>query len=117
MSELEEKLGTILSNPQMMQQIMNIAKMVSAEQPTQTKGDENTSSPAFSIDPKLMQAVSGIASQSGMDPNQKSLLKALNPYLSQDKIRKLERAMGAARMANAASAFLGSGGLSALMPR
>ena len=119
MSELEEKLGTILSDPNMMQQIMGMAKMLSgapAEKPE--KEPEAPTSGGFpSLDGNMLKALSGIAQQSGIDHQQDSLLKALQPYLSQNRIHKLERAMGAARMASAASAFLNAGGLRLLTQR
>lgn len=119
MSELEEKLGSILSDPGMMQQIMGMAQMLSASQPGEQKQEvkQDTSAPLPQIDVKALQALSGIAKQGGMDKNQESLLRALQPYLSRNRITKLERAMGAARMASAASAFLGSGGLRLLTQR
>lgn len=113
MSELEEKLSGILSDPNMMQQIMGMAKMLSAGQPADSgKPKDAPPAPAVppALDPGLLQALSGIASQGGIDQHQDSLLKALHPYLSPGRISKLERAMHAARMANAASAFLNAGG-------
>ena len=55
--------------------------------------------------------------QTGIDSNQKSLLHALSPYLSTNRVQKLERAMQAARLAGAASAFLNAGGLQMLTGR
>lgn len=112
MSELEEKLGGILSDPAMMQQIMGMAKMLSGSgtgpETPKDPPPEQAASPQF--DPKMLQALSGIARQGGIDQHQDSLLKALHPYLSPNRISKLERAMSAARMASAASAFLNAGG-------
>jgi hypothetical protein len=55
----------------------------------------------------------------GMQPDshQQALLKALRPYLGQDRLIRLERAMRAARLAGAASAFLNAGGLNLLSGR
>ena len=58
------------------------------------------------IDLSMVQKLSGLAGQSNIDANQRTLLKALTPYLKRDRISKLERAMRAAKMANMASAFL-----------
>ena len=111
MSELEDKLGAILKDPNMMEQIMGMAKALSNNQEHKEEPAppaESVSGPQF--DPRILQALSGISNQGGIDPNQDSLLKALHPYLSQGRLRKLERAMHAASMANAASAFLNAGG-------
>jgi len=113
MSELEEKLGTILNDPNMMQQIMGMAKMFSSTQedtpPSAAPSIPNTGS-IPNLDPKLLSTIAGIAGNGGIDSDQDCLLKALQPYLSRGRISKLERAMSAARMANAASAFLNAGG-------
>lgn len=110
MSELEEKLGNILNDPNTMQQIMGMAKMFSGQQ-TETAPQEPESPSLPQIDANALQALSGLARQGGIDPQQDTLLKALQPYLHQNKLSKLERAMNAARMAGAASAFLNAGGL------
>ena len=51
------------------------------------------------------------------DTDQQTLLAALSPYLSQNRVKKLENAMRAAKMARLASAFLGNGGLQMLSGR
>lgn len=119
MAELEEKLGSILNNPQMMQQIMGMAQMLSGgQQPKEEKKPAEQPAPELpSIDPKMLQTIAGIARQGGTDQQQQGLLKALQPYLSRERIAKLERAMSAARMARAASAFLNAGGLQMLTRR
>ena len=120
MSELEEKLGSVLSNPQLMQQIMSMAQALNGPQePKQEvqKPPEPSPPPLPNLDPKMLQGLAGMARQGGIDHNQQALLKALSPYLSRDRVQKLERAMGAARMAGAASAFLNSGGLKLLTGR
>ena len=111
MEQLEDKLGAILENPQMMQQIMHLAQSLSAQEPAQEPQPEAPSAPIPTLDPAMLKALTGIASQTGMDPNQQALLTALHPYLSTRKISKLEKAMRAARLARAASGFLGQGEL------
>lgn len=118
MSEMEEKLSSVLNNPQLMQQIFTMAQHLGN---TQTKQEDtptdNKSSSGFNLDPKLIQTIAGLAQQNGVDQNQHALLQALSPYLSRDRVSKLERAMRAARMAGAASIFLNSGGMQLLTGR
>lgn len=122
MSEMEEKLGAILNNPQMMQQIMSMAQAMNASQP-QPPREEPSKPPAApqppipDIDPNMLRSLAGMARQGGVDRNQQALLKALSPYLSQNRVSKLERAMRAAKMAGLASTFLSSGGLQLLSGR
>lgn len=119
MSELEEKLGAIMSNPQLMQQIMAMAQSLGASQEPQKeppkKQEVSMSLPDF--DPAMLQKLSGLAGQAGIDREQQALLKALGPYISRDRVSKLEKAMRAAKMARMASVFLGQGGLSILTGR
>ena len=123
MSEMEEKLGQILSNPQMMQQIMSLAQAMNASQPQKQeptpppKPPQPTVPAIPDIDPNLLRSLSNMTRQGGIDQNQQALLKALSPYLSQSRVNKLERAMRAAKMAGLASAFLNSGGLQLLSGR
>lgn len=119
MNELEKKLGSILNDPNMMQQIMGMAKMLSASgQASQEPQKQEQEVPALpSLDPKLLQILSSFSNLNGVDKNQELLLKSLQPYLSRDRITKLERAMSAAKIANVASAFLGAGGIRLLTAR
>lgn len=118
MEEMQEKLGAILSNPQLMQQIMSMAQSMgqsSSPAPEPESKPSATSMPE--IDLSMVQKLSGLAGQSGIDKEQQALLRALGPYLSRDRVSKLEKAMRAAKMAKFASAFLNSGGLQLLTGR
>ncbi|MBQ3252567.1 MAG: hypothetical protein IJB02_04940 [Oscillospiraceae bacterium] len=109
MDDLQARMGAILNDPEMMKKISAMAQSLSAPQePQVTKPPEMPNmSNIPSIDPGLLQKLAGFAGQTGIDNNQKTLLHALNPYLSRERINKLERAMRAASMARMASVFLG----------
>lgn len=118
MEGMEEKLGAILNNPQMMQQIMSMAQSMSAPQePPKQEKQEPTLPSLPDFDPAMLQKVMGLAGQMGVDPNQKALLGALRPYLSDARVQKLEKAMRAAKLANLASSAFSSGALSFLTGR
>ena len=107
MDDMEAKLGAILNNPAMMQQIMSLAQQMSPqneEPPPQEKKPQNNPFPE--IDIAAIQKLTGFAKQNGIDKNQKNLLNALGPYLSKQRISKLEKAMRAAKMANMATSLL-----------
>lgn len=116
MSEMEEKLGSILGNPQLMQQIMTMAQSLGPSQ-SEAPPPAEPQPPPGGLDPKLLSTLSTLASQSQVDPQQQKLLQALSPYLSPQRGQKLEKAMRAARLARAASTFLNGGGLSLLAGR
>lgn len=126
MDDMQAKMGAILNNPEMMQKIMAMAQSLNQssgekqeekppqhDPPSQQAGGFNMPD----IDISMLQKLSGFARQTGVDKNQQTLLKALNPYLSRQRITKLEKAMRAAKMASAASAVLGSQGLQSLLGR
>lgn len=119
MDDLEQKLNSVLNNPQLMQQIMSMAQSMGGAPPAPSEPQVPASvqNPLPSFDPKMLQAISGFAQQSGIDQNQKSLLNALHPYLSRDRISRLEKAMQAAKMARLASTFLGQNSLLSLLGR
>lgn len=109
MSELEEKLNSVLNNPQMMQQIMSMAQSFGGQIPREDSPPKAENIPE--IDLGMLQKLSGLAGQSAIDKNQRSLLHALGPYLSRERIGKLEKAMRAAKMARLATSLMGSGAL------
>ena len=117
MSEMEEKLGAILSNPQMMQQIMSMAQAMSPPEPQGKPEQPPEPAPPALPDLAVMQKLAGVTRQSGIDKNQQALLRALSPYISRERSAKLEKAMRAAKMARLASAFLNAGGLDMLTGR
>lgn len=115
MDDMQSQMNAILNNPEMMQQIMSMANAMNQQQPQQKPEPEpqkhdNAGFSMPDIDLSMVQKLSGLAGQSNVDSNQRSLLKALTPYLSRERILKLERAMRAAKMANMASSFLGKSG-------
>ena len=122
MSELDDKLNSILSNPAMMQQIMALAQTLN-----QSEGAQGKQSPAPSpqpqqaneshsfdsaLNPNLLSKIASLMQRGSIDKNQESLLRALRPYLSSQKLQKLERAMHAAKMAGVASELVNNQGKS-----
>ena len=113
MDDIESKLGAILGDPQMMSKIMSMAQQLGAgmhqqpppmQPPSQEQG----------IDLGTISKIAGLASAAGIDQNEQALLCALGPYLRNERICKLEKAMRAAKLAGMAYSFLGSGILSQL---
>lgn len=100
MDSLEEKLGQIMADPDMMGKIMNLAQNLSPPEPQPE--------PVNMPDMGMLRQVATMAGKSGIDPKQKNLLRALEPYLPLQRLRKLEKAMQAAKMAQMASGLFGS---------
>jgi hypothetical protein len=112
MDEMEEKLGAVLNNPQMMQQIMSMAQALGGGQGAEESPKGEQKADTFpGIDLAMVQTLSGLARQSGIDHREQALLHALQAYLTADRVARLERAMRAAKMARFATGFLGQQGL------
>ena len=107
MDEMEDKLGAILGNPQMMQQIMNMAQSLGGQAP---KPEPPKQELLPQVDLALVQKIAGLAQQSGIDKREEALLGALGAYLTGDRVARLERAMRAAKMAKLATSVLGQQG-------
>ena len=107
MDDFENKLGQILGNPEMMGKIMAMAQSFGGQQasPEPEPQPEET---APEIDFAAIQKLTGLMGKAGVDNEQKALLSALSPYISGNRIRKLEKAMRAAKLAGVATTFLGN---------
>ena len=63
MSELEEKLNALLSNPQLMQQIASMAQAMGAESSQNAPEPKETPAPPMpALDPKLIQTIAKVGS-------------------------------------------------------
>ena len=109
MEDLENRLNSVLGNPEMMQKIMSMAQSLQGEAPP--KETPPPQLPFEGIDFNMMQKIAGFVGQNNIDKNQRNLLNALTPYLTGERVSRLEKAMRAAKLANVASSFLGSSGL------
>ena len=124
MEGIEEKLGAILSNPDMMNTIMSMAKTLGqSQQPAEPSPQQNQEPPQQKPSPpaskgpplgrnelEMISRISALSRQTGLDRQEQALLKALHPYLSRDRLSKLEKAMHAAKMARFATFALEQGG-------
>ncbi len=120
MSELDDKLNSILSNPAMMQQIMSLAQALNqqpeaqqqpppqASPPPQPPPQSSMPSTERMLNPNMLSRMASLMQRGSIDKNQQALLRALRPYLSRQKLEKLERAMHAAKMAGIASEMVNS---------
>lgn len=102
---MEEQLQKILNDPDTMQKLMSMAQSLGGSEAAEG------AAPFPNMDPGMLGKISGLAAQGSIDPQQRALLQALAPYLSQRRISKLENAMRAAKMASFAAAALASGAL------
>ena len=117
MDSMEDKLNAVLGNPQLMEQLMNMARALGQNSSDTTSQESADPSSLPRIDPAIFQQLAGLSQQSTITNEQQNLLHALSPYLPKDRLQKLEKAMRAAKMARFASSFLSSGNLPLLTGR
>lgn len=105
MAEFDDKINSILSNPQMMQQIMAMAGSLGQQQ-AEPEPPPSPPSNQMPIDPKAMQGMMELLRGTQLDSKQQNLLKALGAYLPQEKVARLQKAMQASKVAKYASSAL-----------
>lgn len=122
MAEFDEKLNSILSNPDAMSQIMQLAQSLGGgtqnapppQAPPQTpqtpsfNGGDLLSSLTGGMDPKLLSKLLPLIQELGgqRDSNARNLLYALRPYLKTERQEKIERALQLARLFHLGKKFL-----------
>lgn len=135
MAEFEDKLNALLSNPDSMAQIMQLAQSLSggsgapggASAPPQpagtppyqpptappppappSSGGDPLSALAGGLDPKLLMKLLPLIQELGgqQDSNARRLVYALRPYLKPERQEKVERALQLARLFHLGKKFL-----------
>ena len=109
MDDLQAQMRAILNDPNMMQTIMGLAQGMSQSQPQTEEAPKQAPSAIDGIDLGMLQKLASYAQQSSIDQNQKNLLNALSPYISRERVGKLERAMRAAKLAHLTTGIFGGG--------
>lgn len=118
MAEFDDKLNSILGNPEIMNQIMSMAGALNQQgqspPPPQPQSQPQTQAPqqpqqnaSMPFNPAAMQGMMEMLSKTQIDSKQRNLIRALQGYLPSDRVQKLEKAMQAAKIAKYASSALG----------
>ena len=119
MSEFEDRLNSILNDPEQMDKIASMAKSLmggggpdSAPQQTQPT-DSGASSLLEGLDPGMIQRVMQMMSGMNQGPDENTaLLEAMKPFLKEKRRAKMDRALKLAKMAKMAHfAFGDLGGI------
>ena len=108
MAEFEDKLNSILSNPELMGQIMSMAG--SLNQPPAPPPPPPAAAPAMPFDPGAMAGMMQMLQATQLEPRQRNLIQALRGFVPDDRLVRLEKAMQASLIAKFASAAMNQGG-------
>ena len=131
MAEFDDKLNSLLSNPDAMSQIMQLAQSLSGDTQQQSAAPSPPQPPPQSpsggqtglqnpfsgdlfsalgggMDPKLMLKLLPLIQELGgqKDSHARQLLFALRPYLREERQEKVERALQLARLFHIGKKFL-----------
>lgn len=104
MAEFEEKLNSILSNPDIMGQILSMAGSMEQSRPAPAPQ-------SMPFDPSAMASMMSMLRATQLDHRQQNLLQALRGFVPDDRLVRLERAMQASLIAKFAASAMGKGGL------
>ena len=129
MNEWEEKLNTLLSDPDAMSQVVNMAQALSAQMGGSAPQGEGSTAPPpppqnaspppdagnpfsqlGSIDPELLQRLIPVIKQMNRPESSETsaFLYALRPFLKPSRRDKVDRAVQLARMIHLAKTFFNS---------
>ena len=97
MDGLEDKLSAILSDPDAMGRIAEMAKSLAGEEGGGEAGR------AAEADEGLIRRAMKLMRSRALSGDENALLKALRPFLSEERRRRLDRALKLAQLASLAS--------------
>lgn len=113
MSEFEDRLNSILNDPEQMDKIANMAKSLMGSGSGDTAEPQTVPAQPFDgLDPGMLQGISKIMSglNNKQDDEKTALLEAMKPYLGEKRRAKMDRAMKIAKMARLAELAFGEFG-------
>ena len=109
MAEFEDKLNSILSNPDLMGQIMSMAGSLN-QQPPPPPPPQNPGFGSMPFDPGAMAGMMQMLKATQLEPKQRNLIQALRGFVPDDRLIRLEKAMQASLIARFASQAMNKGG-------
>lgn len=107
MAEFEEKLQSILGNPELMGQIMSMAGAMNQQPPPPPPPSQNAGLP---FEPSAMAGMMQMLKATQLEPKQRQLIQALRGFVPDDRLVRLEKAMQASLIARFASTAMNQGG-------
>lgn len=104
MAEFEDKLNSILSNPDIMGQILSMAGSMNQQQSAPPPPPQ-----PMPFDPSAMASMMSMLKATQLDPRQRNLIQALRGFVPDDRLVRLEKAMQASLIAKFASTAMNQG--------
>lgn len=107
MGDFEEKLDSILNNPQAMSQIMALAQSLGGASASSAPEPPPPPPPSpdlgFQLDPQLLSNIVSLLGQYNSNDDQRvALLNALRPFVKEQRYAKLDKAIQIAKLSRMA---------------
>ena len=110
MAEFEDKLNSILANPELMGQIMSMAGSLNQQQAPPPPPPQPSGFSGMPFDPGAMAGMMQMLKATQLEPRQRNLIQSLRGFVPDDRLVRLEKAMQASLIARFASSAMGKGG-------
>lgn len=106
MAEWEEKLNTILGDPEAMGQILSLAQSLGLSSQPAPDDEQHAPPPPDGVDPALLRKSAALLSALSQEENDRrtALLAALRPFLKPERQASLDRAIRLQRLTQMAKA-------------
>ncbi len=130
MSEFEDRINSVLNDPEQMDKIANLAKSLMGGEATREApsdeggmlgkigelakglmGGDTPDKGGMDIDPAMLGRISSLVSAgSKQNSDQRALLEAMKPYMSEKRRQKMDKALKIAQLARIARLAMGEMG-------
>ena len=123
MSEFEDRINSVLSDPEQMDKITKLAQSLMADGGGEAKPQQKSSAEGLSsllrglgggedlgIDPAMIGRISRLVTGGEDKKQERALLEAMRPYMSEKRRSKMDRALKLARLAGIAKLAMGEMG-------
>ena len=114
MDELQQRIESVLNDPQQMKELLALARSLGAELPEElqesaAQPETESPQPMKGLGALMSQPLGALLQSAGkLEQKQEALLNALRPFLKPNRREKLDRAIRAARLSQLAGRALKS---------
>ena len=114
MEDLEGKINELLSSPESMERIMQLARTFSGNDKSGSSASSQDDAPDTGgaaeglggLDPKVMKLLSGAIKEFSAPSETERLISAIKPYLSSGRVEKVDKALSICKLAKVARKVL-----------
>ena len=102
MDNMIDMLGSVLGDPESLQQIKELADLLKSETDSGAESEQPARAPSEDssggFDPAMLMGLMGAVSAAGSDDKNRALILALKPYLSSERQAKADKAVKLLKM-------------------